>query len=88
MPFSCSKARYLIVYSGTVGLVVILMRIKILSSDDSQNEKPKSLIEARLDRQTLFLAILWNLLGRQEDSITNKAEQLFTPSAKPPLPST
>ena len=72
---------YLIVFLGTVGLVVILMRIKILSSDDSQNEKPKSLIEARLDRQILFLAILWNLLGLYEDSITNKAEELYTPSA-------
>ena len=51
--------------AGTVGRKVILMRIKILSSDDSQNGKPKSLIEARLDRQILFLAILWNLLGRQ-----------------------
>ena len=57
------------------------MRIKILSSDDSQNEKPKSLIEARLDRQILFLAKLWNLLGLYEDSITNKAEELYTPSA-------
>ena len=74
--------------AGTVGLKVILMSIKVLSSDHSQNEKPKSLIEARLDRQILFLAILWNLLGRQEDSITNKAEPLFTPSAKPPRPST
>ena len=68
--------------AGTVGLKVILMSIKVLSSDHSQNEKPKSLIEARLDRQILFLAILWNLLGRQEDSITNnKAEELYTPSA-------
>ena len=51
--------------AGTVGRKVILMRIKIISSDYSQNGKPKSLIEARLDRQTLFLAILWNRLGRQ-----------------------
>ena len=79
--------------AGTVGRKVILMRIKIISSDYSQNGKPKSLIEARLDRQILFLAILWNLLGRQEDSITNnKAGELYAPSAlilpKPPLPST
>ena len=51
--------------AGTVGRKVILMRIKIISSDYSQNGKPKSLIDARLDRQTLFLAILWNRLGRQ-----------------------